>query len=93
MNSIVHPAVRKWMNDQKENVFERGEKVVFLDIPLLYESKLTHMVEKIIVIYIDQQTQVERLMARNNLTKHEAEVENFFTNVNRRKEKVSRCNC
>jgi dephospho-CoA kinase len=72
LNSIVHPAVRKWMNNQKENAFERGEKVVFLDIPLLFESKLTHMVEKIIVVYIDQQTQLERLMSRNDLTKQEA---------------------
>jgi dephospho-CoA kinase len=73
LNSIVHPAVRKWMNKQKENAFERGEKVVFLDIPLLFESKLTHMVEKIIVVYLDQQTQLERLMSRNDLTKQDAE--------------------
>src|SRR5690606_39071126 len=24
LNSIVHPAVRKWMNDQKEAAFQRG---------------------------------------------------------------------
>lgn len=72
LNSIVHPAVRKWMNDQKEAAFQRGEQVVFLDIPLLYESKLTHMTDKVIVVYVDEKTQLERLMKRNELSEEEA---------------------
>lgn len=72
LNSIVHPAVRKWMNDQKEEAFQRGEQVVFLDIPLLYESKLTHMTDKVIVVYVDEKTQLERLMKRNELSEEEA---------------------
>ena len=72
LNSIVHPAVRKKMNDEKELAIFRGEKVVFLDIPLLYESNLTYMVDKVLVVYVDQTTQLERLMNRNHLTKEEA---------------------
>ena len=72
LNSIVHPAVRKKMNEEKELAFRRGEKVVFLDIPLLYESNLTYMVDKVLVVYVDQTTQLERLMNRNHLTKEEA---------------------
>lgn len=72
LNSIVHPAVRKKMNEEKELAFRRGEKVVFLDIPLLYESNLTYMVDKVLVVYVDQPTQLERLMNRNHLTKEEA---------------------
>lgn len=72
LNSIVHPAVRKWMNDQKEEAFQRGEQVVFLDIPLLYESKLTHMTDKVMVVYVDEKTQLERLMKRNELSEEEA---------------------
>lgn len=72
LNAIVHPAVRKWMNDQKEEAFKRGEQVVFLDIPLLYESKLTNMVDEVIVVYVDEQTQLDRLMKRNDLTIEEA---------------------
>ncbi len=73
LNSIVHPAVRKRMNNEKEEAVKRGEKAVFLDIPLLYESKLTYMVHKVIVVYTDEQTQLERLMERNGFTKEEAE--------------------
>lgn len=72
LNSIVHPAVRNKMNEEKELAFRRGEKVVFLDIPLLYESNLTYMVDKVLVVYVDQPTQLERLMNRNHLTKEEA---------------------
>lgn len=72
LNSIVHPAVRNKMNEEKELAFRRGEKVVFLDIPLLYESNLTYMVDKVLVVYVDQTTQLERLMNRNHLTKEEA---------------------
>lgn len=72
LNQIVHPAVRTYMNEEREAAFERGEKIVFLDIPLLFESKLTHMVDKTVLIYVDQDVQLQRLMARNNLTEEQA---------------------
>lgn len=73
LNSIVHPAVRHKMLEEKNAAFNRGEQVVFLDIPLLYESNLTYMVDKVLVVYVDSTTQLERLMNRNHLSKEEAE--------------------
>lgn len=72
LNSIVHPAVRKNMLFEKEKAFSKGETTVFMDIPLLYESKLTHYVSKVIVVYVDPETQLKRLMERNELTREEA---------------------
>ncbi len=72
LNSLVHPAVRKEMLKQKEEAERRGEKAVFLDIPLLYEGRLTYLVEKVIVVYTDVNTQLKRLMSRNQLSKDEA---------------------
>ena len=72
LNEIVHPAVRAYMNEKKEEAFKRGEKTVFLDIPLLFESKLTHMVDKTVLIYVDDEVQLQRLMARNNLSEQQA---------------------
>ncbi|RFU70726.1 dephospho-CoA kinase [Peribacillus saganii] len=72
LNSIVHPAVREYMLQQQEEAFSRGERVVFLDIPLLFESKLTHLVAKTMLIYTDENVQLLRLMERNNLTESEA---------------------
>ena len=73
LNNIVHPAVRAKMNELKTEYIKKGEKVIVLDIPLLFESKLTHLVEKIIVVYVDREVQVKRLMERNGLTLEEAE--------------------
>jgi dephospho-CoA kinase len=73
LNGIVHPEVRRRMNNQVEAAKERGEQVIVLDIPLLFESKLTHMVEKTILVYVDRDIQLKRLMERNNLSLEEAE--------------------
>jgi dephospho-CoA kinase len=72
LNDIVHPEVRKRMTKKKEEAIEGGEKIVVLDIPLLFESKLMFMVEKIILVYVDQEIQLQRLMERNHLTCEEA---------------------
>ncbi|SDZ54263.1 dephospho-CoA kinase [Evansella caseinilytica] len=73
LNSIVHPEVRKAMARQTEEAFRSGSHTVFLDIPLLIESKLMPMVDKIIVVYVPETIQLQRLMARDNLTRAEAE--------------------
>jgi dephospho-CoA kinase len=73
LNSIVHPAVRKYMNDQKNVAILKGKKTIILDIPLLFESKLTYMVEKTILVYVNDKIQLERLMKRNQLTQEEAD--------------------
>lgn len=72
LNAIVHPAIRERMLEKKDAFISSGEKCIVLDIPLLFESKLEHFVDKIIVVYVDEDVQLERLMARNELTKEEA---------------------
>ncbi|MGN1402572.1 MAG: dephospho-CoA kinase [Bacillus sp. (in: firmicutes)] len=73
LNSIVHPAVREYMNREKQTAFEKGAKVVFLDIPLLFESKLTYMVDKTLLVYVNRENQLVRLMQRNGLSEQAAE--------------------
>ncbi|MGD6967595.1 dephospho-CoA kinase [Rossellomorea vietnamensis] len=73
LNGIVHPAVRAEMLAEKEKAFENGKQTVVMDIPLLFESNLTWMVEKTVVVYVDRDTQLSRLMLRNGLTEEEAE--------------------
>ncbi|WP_199425614.1 dephospho-CoA kinase [Thermaerobacillus caldiproteolyticus] len=72
LNAIVHPAVRQHMLAKKEEYIHRGEKTIVLDIPLLFESGLTHFVDKIIVVYVDEHIQLERLMKRNGFSQDEA---------------------
>lgn len=73
LNNIVHPAVRKEMLKQKEDAENRNEPAVVLDIPLLFESKLSYLADVTLVVYVDPHIQLERLMERNHFTKEEAQ--------------------
>ncbi len=43
-----------------------------MDIPLLFESKLSWMVEKTIVVSVNPEVQIKRLMERNHFSEEEA---------------------
>ncbi|HHT7225507.1 dephospho-CoA kinase [Bacillus thuringiensis] len=72
LNKIVHPAVREEMNRQKEMYIKEGMQAIVLDIPLLFESKLTSLVDRILVVAVTPDTQLERLMKRNGFSEDEA---------------------
>lgn len=72
LNAIVHPAVRERMLELRDNYIHAGAICVVLDIPLLFESKLTHLVDRTIVVYVDESVQLNRLMERNHYTEKEA---------------------
>ncbi|MCC3647408.1 MAG: dephospho-CoA kinase [Bacillota bacterium] len=72
LNSIVHPAVRKRMTAKKEQAIGRKEQLIILDIPLLFESKLQYMCDKTLLVYADEDIQLQRLMQRNQLSEKEA---------------------
>ncbi|MBU8905145.1 dephospho-CoA kinase [Desertibacillus haloalkaliphilus] len=72
LNAIVHPAIRKRMLEQKESYEKEGRELIVYDLPLLFENELTHMVEKIILVYVDADVQLQRLMERDQSTREEA---------------------
>jgi len=72
LNAIVHPEVRKMMIKQRDEAIRAGERFVVLDIPLLYESGLEHLTEKVIVVWVPKELQLERLMKRNRFNEDEA---------------------
>ncbi len=73
LNDIMHPAIRKEMFKQRDELTTKGIETFFMDIPLLFESHLQHLVEKILVVSVTEDVQLERLMSRNNISKEEAE--------------------
>lgn len=72
LNAIVHPRVRDIMEAEKEEGLVLDKPVV-MDIPLLFENKLEHTVDEVWVVYVPKEVQIERLMARNQLSLEEAE--------------------
>ncbi|WP_455684166.1 dephospho-CoA kinase [Thomasclavelia sp.] len=65
LEGIIHPYV---INEIKKQIVEnQDEKFIFLDIPLLFESKLEYLCDKIIVVYLNQHEEIKRLMKRDNI--------------------------
>ena len=70
LNNIIHPKIKELILKLQEE--HENEDLVFLDIALLYEANFVDLVEKVVVIYVDEDVQLERLMMRNSLSKEEA---------------------
>ena len=66
LEDIVHP----YVIDRLQNGLEKHqkEKLVFLDIPLLYECQLQYLCDIIMVVYCDEKTQIERLALRDAIS-------------------------
>lgn len=72
LNKIIHPAIRKRMLEDAKAYKENGHEHVVLDIPLLFESELQYLVDRILVVYVDSETQLKRLIERDGSSRDEA---------------------
>ena len=62
----------KSMLQKKESAKNHGEAIIVMDIPLLFESKFTELVDKTLLVFVDEDIQLQRLMERNHYSKQEA---------------------
>lgn len=65
LEEIVHPYVIKEIKSKLKEY--QKEALVFLDIPLLYESHLEYLCDKIVVVYCNINLQLQRLIKRDNI--------------------------
>lgn len=70
LNHLVHPYVFKKIEEKKKDL-EQSELII-IDMPLLYESSYQSQCDLVCVVYINQETQRNRLMARDQLSLNEA---------------------
>lgn len=70
---LQNPIIRKELEKRRDRALQDNE-LVFLDIPLLYEQGYEDWCNQVWLIYVDRETQIQRLMARNQLTKEEAQL-------------------
>ena len=70
LNSIIHPEIRKMILEAINK--NKDKEIIFIDIALLFEAKFDDLVDKIIVVYVDENIQLTRLMKRNSITQEEA---------------------
>jgi len=51
----------------------KGCKVIILDIPLLFEIKMDQWTNPIIVVWVNPETQIQRLMSRDGCSEEQAQ--------------------
>jgi dephospho-CoA kinase len=67
LNAIVHPLVREWMAERVREAAERGDEVVVLDIPLLFETRGTEGLDAVILVYSPEELQLKRLVEQRGM--------------------------
>lgn len=63
LNKIIHPQVMEYFKRKKEE--NSKDEILIFDIPLLYEAKIEYLCDKIIVVGVDVQKQIRRVVARD----------------------------
>jgi len=63
LNSISHPIIKEEVLKE----INKADGIVFVDVPLLYESKFDSLCDKVICVYLNKDMQIERLMERDHI--------------------------
>jgi dephospho-CoA kinase len=72
LNAIVHPLVREWMATRTAEAAERGADVVVQDVPLLFENGLERLYSSVVLVYVPEAMQLERLVHGRGFTPERA---------------------
>ncbi|TCN00985.1 dephospho-CoA kinase [Paenibacillus sp. BK033] len=73
LENILHPAIRGRMRQRIKQYEEQNpSQLVVADIPLLYETGQEELYDGVMVVYVPQTLQLQRLMERNELAAEEA---------------------
>ena len=68
LNSIIHPLVFEfYKNIKNENI--KNENIIF-DIPLLYETNMQTLCDKVVLVVSDYNLKIERISKRDNISKN-----------------------
>ncbi|MDR7435216.1 MAG: dephospho-CoA kinase [Armatimonadota bacterium] len=77
LEAITHPRIRQRMFEEVErqrSLDNSCRRIVILDIPLLFETGRPPGLDGVIVVYANEEVLIERLIARDGLTREEAEL-------------------
>jgi dephospho-CoA kinase len=73
LNRITHPRIMQHYKDELRRIkTEQPDAIVILEVPLLYETNMDKLCQQVVVVYVDRQTQIKRLMKRDNMSYEDA---------------------
>jgi dephospho-CoA kinase len=69
LEALLHPLIRAWMQQQLQ---ELDTSYAILSIPLLVESNRTETVDRVLVVDLPEQQQIERVCRRDDINEQQA---------------------
>lgn len=73
LESIIHPEIRRLAEERIQSELAAGRHCLFYMAPLLIEAGADSLVDEIWVVSVSPVVQLERLMARDGISREEAE--------------------
>ena len=73
LNRITHPRIMQYYKDEMRRIkLEEPEAIVILEVPLLYETNMDKLCQQVVVVCVDRETQIKRLMERDKMSYEDA---------------------
>ncbi len=72
LNALTHPAIAALAKRRLREAEEQGASLVIYEAPLLFESGADQQVDKVLVVKIAEEIQLDRLMARDGISLEQA---------------------
>lgn len=72
LNRFLAPYISSGILLEVLKLWMKGCKIIVLDVPLLFEAKMDRWTNPSVVVWVDPETQLHRLMARDGTTEEDA---------------------
>lgn len=73
LNNITHPLIRQRAQDYiNANLAKHPKQIIIVDVPLLFEGTMVDMMDTTVLVYVNEELQLQRLMERDKLTLDQA---------------------
>ncbi len=73
LESFIHPRIYDlYLQRLKNDAYNEEGIIISVIIPLLFEVNLQNLFHKVLLVYVPQEVQIERLMKRDHLSREEA---------------------
>jgi len=73
LEGFTHPRILgEFIRELDEIVSGNPESIILVDIPLLIEQNLQYLFHKLLVVYVPEERQLQRLMNRDGISREEA---------------------
>ncbi|KAM7275784.1 hypothetical protein ACFE04_017650 [Oxalis oulophora] len=72
LNRLLAGYISRGIFSEILKLWVKGHKVIVLDIPLLFEAKMDKWTSPIVVVWVDPETQLKRLLTREQTSEEDA---------------------